>query len=168
MIESATVAIPVGGYAYRTADLFFNGGEAQLFSAVRSSISTSGQVVPSPTLRIYSGRSFSGAPRDGVLLGSSDNWVPGVFEVAGVNGGDAIFGWLQVEFGADFDALDPTIVSFTYDDEATDATPFLKPVGGFAITVPEPSSLPLLTLLALGAGGLRRHRKCTSESSKSD
>ena len=152
---------------FRSAAIF---GVDSLRPAARSSVSTLGE----------SGGGFFSFFRstlynpvgayNNVLLGSSDNWVPGTFQVNGVNGGNPIFGWLQIELGSSPGNFDPTIISFTYDDEATDTTPFAKPIGGFSVdgtAIPEPTSLPALTLLALGAGGLRRHRKCTSESLKS-
>ena len=151
----------------RSAGIF---GFNSLGPAVRSSVSSSGQ---SAVGFFNFFRSSYGSPigaYSNALLGSSDNWVPGTFEVNGVNDGNPIFGWLQIELGTSVGNFDPTIISFTYDDEATDTTPFAKPVGGFSIdgtAIPEPSSLPLLALLSLGAGGLRRHRKCTSESSES-
>jgi len=102
----------------------------------------------------------------GAVLNSSDNWLPGRFRVNGVNGGNPIWGWLQVGLGGSRGSFNPTIVSFTYDDEATDDLPFEKPVGGFSLTdtepVPEPSTLGLFGL-GLGAAFVSRMRRRKKE-----
>jgi len=128
-----------------------------LFPAVRSNVSTTGVITG--FVWTFFDRS---APNDGAVLNSDDNWVPGHFRVNGVNDGDFIWGWLQVRLGPRFGELNPTIISFTYDDEATDTTPFRKPIGGFSVTetepVPEPSTLGLFGL-GLGAAFVSRMRR---------
>ena len=129
-----------------------------LFPAVRSSVSTSGFVDNTRGAWTFSSDSQA---QDGAVLNSNDNWVPGFFSVDGVNGGENIWGWLQVGLGSGPEAS-VTFISFTYDDEATDTTAFAKPIGGFSVAtaaVPEPSSLSLLALLAMGAGAMGRYRK---------
>jgi len=129
-------------------------GRQQLFPAVRSSLSASGSGLGGN----WTFNSLS-APAEGAVWNSTDNWIPGFFNVTGINGGNQIYGWLQVGLsGASF----PTqveIISFTYDDAATDTTKFAKPVGGFQVSaVPEPSTLGLAAL-ALGAAGVVRRRR---------
>lgn len=137
--------------------LRFDGLTGGLFEAVRSSVSTPGIQAALAWTFWRSGYSAVGATFD-----SADNWLPGVFHVNGVNGGNPIWGWLQVRLGSGPGDFTPTILSFTYDDEATDDTPFLKPVGGFSVPgaepVPEPSSLGL-TALGLGAAFVSRMRR---------
>jgi len=130
-----------------------------LYSAVRSSVSSSGNQVG-----ILWAFRRNGATDEGALLDSADNWVPGRFRVNGVNDGRLIWGWLQVRLGAGPGSYNPTILSFTYDDQATDDTPFAKPIGGFSLTgtetdpVPEPGTLGLLGL-GLGAAFVSRMRR---------
>ncbi|MEM8954592.1 MAG: PEP-CTERM sorting domain-containing protein [Verrucomicrobiota bacterium] len=127
-----------------------NGSQFVLADAVRSSISTSGGT-PALGWVIYAFTALD----DGAVGNSADNWVPGRFRLNGVNDTNPVWGWLHIQLeNPVFGQLDPTILSFTYDDAATDATPFAKPVGGFVI--PEPSSV---SLLALGAGGVLANRK---------
>lgn len=136
---------------------YLTGGRLdRLFPAERSSQSTLGEVAGAVWTFLYESDS-----RENSLLNSTDNWVPGHFEVNGVNDGNPIWGWLQVGLG-DASAPSVEIISFTYDNEATDTTAFAKPIGGFSVataTVPEPSSLSLLALLAMGAGAMGRYRK---------
>lgn len=137
--------------------LFFQGASSQPFgNAYRSNASESSAFVPGSSGMIEHYFSFIESSSDaaGAILGSSDNWVPGHFRVNGVNGGNRIYGWLQLELPALPKGGDVTIHSFTYDDAATGTTPFTKPVGGFA--VPEPSSFACL--LALGAAGVLANR----------
>jgi len=142
----------IGGY------LRFVGVGGRLHVAVRSSDSTRGN-------QLGDGWSFAGndgLPRENALWDSSDNWVPGQFRVNGVNGGNLIWGWLHVRLGPGPGDFDPTILSFTYDDEATGVTPFIKPIGGFSVPetdpVPEPSTLGLFGL-GLGAAFVSRLRR---------
>jgi len=140
------------------AALRFHGGtKGKLFPAVRSSVSTGGRTEDSQwTFSAYA------TAREGAVFNSDDNWVPGHFRVNGVNDGDFIWGWLQVRLGPSFGEFNPTIISFTYDDEATDTTPFTKPIGGFSVgetdPVPEPSTLGLFGL-GLGAAFVSRMRR---------
>jgi len=124
----------------------------KLFPAVRSSVSTDGGTTGSRWLLDFGTAAYS----------SDDNWVPGHFRVNGVNNGDLIWGWLHVRLVRGLPKLDPTIISFTYDDEATDTTPFTKPIGGFSVgetdPVPEPSTLGLFGL-GLGAAFVSRMRR---------
>ena len=152
--ESLELLIIGGSYGYLLAN-----GAQRLFPAARSSVSTSGSVNGLSWAFAYSGGAY-----DGAVFGSDDNWVPGHFNVTGVNGGDLIWGWLQIELnggGGSFpNAL--TVLNFTYDDAATDTTAFVKPEGGFSIgdsvSVPEPGTLGLAAL-ALGAAGITRRRR---------
>ena len=151
----------VQGFAYfgdtESAGLGAFGSE-RLFSAVRSSVATSGSVA-GENWTFYS--SGDGATA-GAVFSSDDNWVPGHFSVNGVNDGNLIWGWLQVELGSSPESFAPRIISFTYDDAATDTTAFEKPIGGFTVgatAVPEPSGFAFLALLAAGAGGIRRYRQ---------
>jgi len=138
--------------------LDFQAGQGKLHLAARSSVSTVGD-------RFGIAWSFKsgqgGRPDDGALWDSSDNWLPGEFRVNGVNGGDLIYGWLHIRLGDNGD-FNPTILSFTYDDEATGVTPFIKPIGGFSVPetdpVPEPSTLGLFGL-GLGAAFVSRLRR---------
>ena len=139
-----------GSYGY------LSGSRDLLFPAERSSQSALGEVDGG----IWTFLAESVA-NEGALLNSTDNWIPGQFQVNGINGGSPIWGWLQVGLGS-ASAPSVEIISFTYDNEATDTTAFAKPIGGFSVataTVPEPSSLSLLALLAMGAGAMGRYRK---------
>ena len=123
-----------------------------LFRAVRSSVTTLGSAA---------GVAWTfAAPwgSDGAVVGSADNWVPGHFLVPSVSG-NQIWGWLHIELGSSDGDYDPRIISFTYDDAATDTTAFAKPVGGFQVeAVPEPSTFGLMAL-GLGAAGVLRLRR---------
>ena len=138
-----------GSYGY------LSGAGARLFPAERSSQSVLADVNGGIWTFLVSSDANEGA-----LFNSTDNWVPGTFQVNGVNGGNPIWGWLHVGLGS-ASAPSPEIISFTYDNEATDTTAFAKPIGGFSVAtaVPEPSSLSLLALLAMGAGAMGRYRK---------
>ncbi len=140
---------------------FHIGGGARLGdNIVRSSVSTIGNL----SFGYRGGRflfSSYSAGRKGAQRGS-DNWLAGEWRVNGVNNEEFIYGWIHVNFDTSlaFTFDSPEIISFTYDDAATDATAFAKPVGGFSVSaVPEPSSLVGLGLLALGAAGVRRRRQ---------
>lgn len=145
-----TIQYSTAGAGYR----YLNGaGGQRLFLAIRSSVANSGATVGNVWSFMYSGIASDGA------VFSDDNWVPGHFTVAGVNGGGLIWGWLHVELTAS--GADPTIISFTYDDAATGTAKFVKPIGGFQVgpePVPEPSTLSLAAL-ALGAAGVVRRRR---------
>ena len=144
--RNAQFLIPYGGFAS---------------NAVRSSVADPGNdTALNSNFRFSSG----GNPNDNAVFESDDNWIAGRFRVNGVNGGNEIFGWLQVDIGGvAFGSFNPTIVSFTYDDEATSLRAFEKPIGGFTVgattAVPEPSGFAFLALLAAGAGGIRRYRQ---------
>jgi len=141
---------------FRSADLA-NDDRGRLFSAVRSSASRVGQIRGGAWT--FSERS---AVAEGAVFNSDDNWVPGYFRVNGVNDGDWIWGWLRVRLGPGAGELSPSILSFTYDDEATDTTPFAKPIGGFSVTeadpAPDSSTLGLFGL-GLGAAFVSRMRR---------
>ena len=130
------------------------GYNSRVFDAVRSSLTTSGEA---EGVRWEFG--YDGNANEGAVLNSTDNWVPGLFQVNGVNNESPIWGWLHV--GLDSIGENPEVISFTYDNTATDTTAFAKPIGGFSVAtaVPEPSSLSLLALLAMGAGAMGRYRK---------
>jgi len=139
--------------------LAFDRGQGLLYSAVRSSARTPA----GPAAAVWTFMTpLSFDPGQGAVFDSSDNWVAGQFRVNGVNDGNLIYGWLQIRLGPRLDEFSPTILSFTYDDEATDATPFMKPVGGFSVPetdpVPEPSTLGLFGL-GLGAAFVSRLRR---------
>ena len=115
-----------------------------------------------------------GAEVNNAAAGSGDNWLPGRFRVTGVNGGAPIFGWIQVTLSA-LGTQNHLFHTFTYDDAATDTTPFTLPIGGFSTSggggggaaVPEPSGLALLAAGAAGVIAQRRRRKA-AESDQSD
>jgi len=133
-------------------------GSGRLFYAVRSSVATSGSEAGQNWTFYSSGEGAS----EGAVFSSDDNWVPGHFSVNGVNNGNFIWGWLQVELGSSPGSFSPRIISFTYDDAATSLRAFEKPRGGFTVSstaVPEPSGFAFLALLAAGAGGIRRYRQ---------
>ena len=147
-------------FGYGSAYAYLRGGKALGRQAVRSNVSSLGAV---------GGRNWrfasSGVADGNAVLGSDDNWLPGHFAVNGVNGGADIYGWLQLSLGATA-PHSIEIISFTYDDAATDTTAFAKPVGGFSATaVPEPSGFACLALLATGAGGLSWYRRRNEEES---
>jgi len=120
------------------------------FHAVRSSVSTLGGAEGGGlwTFNFY-------GVEEGALFNSADNWVPGIFTI----GGTEVWGWLHVQLGGPGN-FSPTIISFTYDDEATDATPFAKPVGGFSVESSAiPGPLAGLAGLAMGAAGVIARRR---------
>jgi MYXO-CTERM domain-containing protein len=135
----------------------YSHGNNRIGNFVRASIPTSGNLGgDNKVLYFLAG---GGAPQNGALLNSTDNWLPGLFNVNGVNNGGLIYGWLHVDIRSGRFNDRANIISFTYDDMATDTTAFVKPVGGFSVSaVPEPSTFTGFALLALGAAGVRRRR----------
>ena len=154
------VPLFAGGY---TANIFiiigtngsFGNTQNSAGAFVRSSVSTAGNL-----LGLNRAKYQGSLPNDPVL-DSNDNWMPGTFHVNGVNGGNPIYGWAHFNLPSGYGAgTEPTLISFTYDDEATDATPFVKPIGGFSVAaVPEPSPVLGLGLLACGAAGISYRRR---------
>ena len=134
---------------------YFNNGARLGANFVRSSVSTAGNL--GAVGRLHFG--YNGNGQNGAQAGS-DNWLAGEWKVNGVNNEDFIYGWIQVNFVPQIinnSFVHPEILSFTYDNAATDTTAFVKPIGGFSVSaVPEPSSLAGLALLACGAAGIRR------------
>ncbi len=136
---------------------FTGAGRLGAFAA-RSALSTTGASPAGNKDWVFN---LFGSANGGAQFGSDDNWLTGFFSVNGVNGGDDVFGWLQVGLDSTPGSQNPEILSFTYDNMATDTTAFAKPIGGFSVgstAVPEPSSLAGLALLACGAAGVRRRR----------
>jgi len=135
-------------------------GQQRLFPAIRSSVAAT----VTPVGRIWTFNSSSGQ-NESALFGSDNNWVAGHFSVNGINAGSLIYGWLQIGLNTGNANGTPnqlTVLSFTYDDAATDTTAFTKPVGGFSVgggsAVPELGTLGLAAL-ALGAAGVARRRR---------
>ncbi len=134
-------------------------------NAVRSSSSNAGSVGADSAWNFASFSSSTWHQKSNARFDSDDNWVPGHFKVDGVNSNDLIYGWLQVGLNGDGDfhvvPTEVTILSFTYNDQATGTESFLKPVGGFEVggsPVSEPGTLGLAAL-ALGAAGVTRRRR---------
>jgi len=161
----------IGGVLARTLTLSLSGseygslrdngaalGRQRLFPAIRSSVAAT--VTATGAVWTFNA---SSAQSEGALFGSDDNWVAGHFSVNGINAGNLIYGWLQIGLNTGNANGTPnqlTVLSFTYDDAATDTTAFTKPVGGFTVgsAVPEPGTLGLAAL-ALGAAGVARRRR---------
>ncbi len=82
------------------------------------------------------------------LLNSSNNYVGFRFTEATLNGGAVTYGWFRLQIGATI--TDRSIIGYAYENTAGMGIP--------AGAIPEPTTLGLLGLAAMGALGVRAWR----------
>ncbi len=83
-------------------------------------------------------------------LRGTNNWVPIEFVEAGINGGAPVVGFAQI----DFNQTGTSILDVWYSDTGAP----VQMNGGIVTQIPEPSSLGLLALGAVGVLGRRRRQ----------